>query len=120
MAKILVVDDQKDIVDSITSILENQGFSVEKAYDGKECLERINENDKESVKLVFLDIMMPGINGYEVAKQLKGMFHDNIKIVYVSIKPKAEVHMGEADGFIQKPFGIGDIIDTAKKFALAR
>ena len=109
---VMVVDDQTDVVETVSHILEREGYHVKKAYDGRACLEKAKTDD---VKLVFLDIMMPGIDGYAVAKELRKTYHEKIKIVYISIKPKAEVNLQDVDGFIQKPFDIQRIIMEARK-----
>ena len=60
MKKIMVVDNEPDIVDLTRTVLEIGGYSVVPAYSGEECLRRL---DKEHVDLVLLDIMMPGMSG---------------------------------------------------------
>lgn len=112
MSSILVVDDQKEVADSIASILEKNGFAVDIAYSGSQCLEK---DRQEPITVVFLDIMMPEIDGYKVAEELKKRHGGNIKIVFVSIKPKAEVTLQHVDGYIQKPFDLHEIIVTAKQ-----
>lgn len=112
MKTILVVDDQKHVADSIAHILEKNGYTVDIAYSGSECLEK---DKHENVAVVFLDIMMPEVDGYKVAEELRKRHNNKIRIVYVSIKPRAEVHLENVDGFIQKPFEIQEIITTAKQ-----
>jgi len=65
---ILVVDDDKSLVKSIKYRLEKKGFSIYAAYDGKEALEMVENHPPD---LVLLDIVMPGMDGYEVMKALK-------------------------------------------------
>ena len=66
--RIMVVDDDPDIVDSVKSFLEKEGFAVETAYDGKEALEKIRANPPDAV---VLDVMMPEMDGYQVCAALK-------------------------------------------------
>ncbi len=108
--KILVVDDHEDVVETIASILGIENCDIEKAYNGHDCLEKADDQ----VKLVFLDIMLPDMNGAEIAKKLREKYKDNLKIVYVSILPKEEVDLSNVDGHIKKPFNVDDILIAAK------
>ncbi len=65
---ILVVDDDPDLVESITMKLESNNFRVTKAYDGIEAWDKIKE---ERPDLIILDVMMPRKNGYELCKEIK-------------------------------------------------
>ena len=66
--KILVADDEKEIRDLLEIYLLNEGYKVVKAKDGQEALDII---ENEDVDLLVLDIMMPNMNGYEFAKELR-------------------------------------------------
>lgn len=66
--KILVIDDDKNLVEMLKIRLESEGFKVVSAYDGEEGLEKTM---KEKPNLIILDIMLPGISGYEVCQKLK-------------------------------------------------
>jgi DNA-binding response OmpR family regulator len=110
--KILVVDDQKDVADTIYRLLLKNGFVVDRVYSGRDCL---RESENGDIKLVFLDIMMPEMSGFEVAEKLRKKYKENIRIVYISIKSRAEINMKYVDGFIQKPFNIKDVVDEANK-----
>ena len=66
--KILIVDDERDVVDFIEQALRNESFEVIKAYDG---LSALDAAETEMPDLILLDIMMPMMSGYEVAEQLK-------------------------------------------------
>ncbi len=66
--KIFLVDDDPDFVDAVKAVVESDGYAVEVAYDGKECLEKI---DKVKPDLIILDVMMPEMNGHEACKELK-------------------------------------------------
>jgi len=105
------VDDQRDVAGTISTVLKKHGYNVETAYDGNECLQKV-ENGR--FRLIFLDIMLPGMSGDAIAKELRKTYDSKIKIVYVTIKPKAEVDITDADGFIQKPFKIREIIREAE------
>jgi Response regulator containing CheY-like receiver, AAA-type ATPase, and DNA-binding domains len=66
--RILVVDDDPDLVESISMKLESEGFRVDKAYDGVEAMEHIQATRPD---LVILDVMMPRKNGYQLCDELK-------------------------------------------------
>ncbi len=65
--KIMIVDDEPDVVDVVKMMLESEGYGVIGAHSGEECLEKINEG----VNLVLLDIMMPEMDGWETLKKIK-------------------------------------------------
>src|SRR4051812_25636781 len=66
--KVLVVDDEKDIVDLVAYNLEKSGMKVTRAYDGEMALRRATA---DGCDLVILDVMLPGIDGWEVLKRLR-------------------------------------------------
>ncbi len=113
--KILIVDDEKDIVEFIQYNLEQEGFQVIAAYNGKEAIEII----REKPDLVILDVMMPGLDGYEVCKKIrKNDKYKNIPILFLTAKSSEqdEVHgldLG-ADDYIAKPVSIKKLIARIK------
>ena len=78
---ILVVDDDKEIVDSISIFLQNDGYYVIKAYDGMEAMERLNDNE---VHLILLDVMMPKMDGIKALLKIREK--RNIPVILVSAK----------------------------------
>ncbi len=67
MSKILVVDDEKDVVELLKFLLEKDGYTVGTAYNGREALTVIGQNQPD---LILLDVMMPEMDGYTVQTQL--------------------------------------------------
>lgn len=67
-ARILVVDDQEDIVETISFCLEQEGYEVLQAHDGIQALSLAREVEPD---LIVLDVMLPGENGYQIARQLR-------------------------------------------------
>lgn len=112
MSKVLVVDDNPDVVDLLSMILETNGYSVDTASGGEECLQLLKQREYD---LVFIDIMMPRLRGDQVAERIRK--EASTKIVFVTIKNKGEVPMKLADAFIKKPFGVEDILKAARKYA---
>ncbi|MGH4037285.1 MAG: response regulator transcription factor [Sphaerochaeta sp.] len=118
--KILVVDDEDDIVELITFQLESDGFSVISAKDGMEAVSKIN---KENPDLVILDIMMPRMSGLDVLKLIRNKEdRNNLPIIIASAKSSEEdivlgLNLG-ADDYITKPFSLKVV--SAKVKALLR
>ncbi|MBN2121118.1 MAG: response regulator [Candidatus Omnitrophica bacterium] len=105
MYKILIVDDEQDIVESIKSFLEKQGFVVSAAFDGEEAKAAIL---KMNPHLVLLDLIMPKTNGFEVLKWTRENVEKRIGVIILSIKDKLEdIKKGynfDADLYLPKPF----------------
>ena len=81
-ASILVVDDDKEIADLVEIYLVNDGYQVLKASDGEQCLETLKQHPE--VRMLILDIMMPGIDGLEVCREIRKT--SNIPILILSAK----------------------------------
>ena len=81
---ILVVDDDPDLVESVSMKLESENFTVQKAYDGEEALQKIQEKQPD---LVLLDVMMPKKNGYELCDELKSdaQYKDIIVVLLTAV-----------------------------------
>ena len=101
---ILVVDDDKEIADLVEIYLVNDGYRVLKASDGEQCLEMLAEHPE--VRMLILDIMMPGIDGLEVCRTIRKT--SNIPILLLSAKAEDMdkiVGFGTgADDYLTKPF----------------
>ena len=100
---ILIADDDRAIVDSITAILDLSGYEVLNVLDGTSVLDAV----KASPDLILLDIQMPGHNGQTVCRQLKRQASTkDIPVILVSasldVRKKAE--MAGADDYLEKPF----------------
>ena len=100
---ILVVDDDKEIVKAIAINLENEGYRVQKAYDGLQALEILSS---QSVQLILLDIMMPRLDGLSATMKIRQ--EKNIPIIILSAKSEDSdkilgLSMG-ADDYVTKPF----------------
>ena len=110
---VLVVDDDKEIVDAIDIYLRNEGINVIKAYDGIEALEALMEND---VHLILMDIMMPKMDGLRTTMKIRQ--EKNIPIILISAKSEDTdkilgLNMG-ADDYITKPFNPLELIARVK------
>ena len=102
--RILIVDDEKNIVSSLTSILSDEGYEVSIAGDGVEALELIQ---KDPPDLVILDIWLPGMDGIEVLKTLKS-YNLGVEVLIMSghgtIDTAIKATKLGAQDFIEKPF----------------
>ncbi len=112
-SNVLVVDDDKEIVDAIEIYLRNEGINVIKAYDGLAALEALMDNE---VHLILLDIMMPKLDGLRTTFKIRE--EKNIPIILVSAKSEDTdkilgLNMG-ADDYITKPFNPLELIARVK------
>jgi DNA-binding response OmpR family regulator len=103
MKHILVVDDDKEIVQLITIYLQNDGFKVSKAYNGEEALSLF---EQEEVDLIILDIMMPKISGMEVCRTLREKYVVPILMLSAKSEDMDKINglMSGADDYLTKPF----------------
>jgi CheY-like chemotaxis protein len=113
MKTILVIEDEKNIRKSIVEILRVYGFATISAENGKEGLEAalIQKPD-----LIFCDVMMPEMDGYEVLEELKKNPAFNTPFIFLTAKSQSEdirkgISLG-ADEYIVKPFKASDLIDA--------
>jgi DNA-binding response OmpR family regulator len=115
--KILVVDDEPNVVRSLTFVLEKEGYDVASAANGEEAMAKIQEIRP---RLVFLDVMMPKKNGYEVCKEVKdnSSLSDTHIIMLTAKGQEADREKGfdaGADEFMTKPFSLMAVVDRVKK-----
>lgn len=113
MQKILIVEDDQDIAELERDYLEANGYGVEIASDGKEGIRKALEAD---VDLVLLDIMLPGLDGFQVCRQIREK--RNIPILLVSARQEdvdkiRGLGLG-ADDYIVKPFSPGELVARVK------
>jgi DNA-binding response OmpR family regulator len=112
MRKILIIDDQKEIVELIKKGFEEESYEVLTAYNGRDGLRLLENNE---LSLVILDIMMPGINGMEVCKRIRSF--SNIPIIMVSAKSQEQDKISGllegADDYMTKPFSVAELIARA-------
>jgi CheY-like chemotaxis protein len=106
---VLVVDDERCMVDLIADVLESEGFAVKRAGDGVQALKLIDQNRPD---LVITDILMPGLDGISLARKIRGK-KQPIPIILMSASRR---QLTEFDvPFIAKPFNIEDLVELAHK-----
>jgi len=116
MKKLLIVDDEPNIVMSLEFVFKKENYKVFIARDGAEAIEII-ENSLPDI--ILLDIMMPKVDGYQVLKHLKEVASLNkIKVIILSAKNKiADIELGlqlGADKYIPKPFSTKQLVKEVK------
>ncbi|WP_187356639.1 MULTISPECIES: response regulator transcription factor [Bacillaceae] len=113
MKNILVVDDEKEIVNLVSIYLQNDGFTVFKAYDGEEALDMFAQ---KKIDLIILDLMMPKLDGMEVCRRLRET--NTVPILMLSAKAedmdKVLGLMTGADDYMIKPFNPLELIARVK------
>src|SRR5574340_262538 len=116
MKKVLVVDDEPDIVELITYNLKKEGFDVYPAFDGEDTLAKIR---KEKFDFVILDLMLPGIQGMEICRIMRSDPQmKNIPIIMLTAKGEEVdkilgLEMG-ADDYMTKPFSPRELLARIK------
>jgi two-component system phosphate regulon response regulator PhoB len=112
---ILVVDDEEDVVEIISHFLRQEGFNVLTAYDGEEALEQATQD----VDLLILDVMLPGLDGFEVARRLRGRVEtEKIPILFLTAKVEEEDQieglMAGGDAYLTKPVSPQVVLANAR------
>ena len=110
--RVLIVDDEPNIVTSLEFVMRRSGFETAVARDGEEALAEV---ERFRPDLVLLDTMMPRRDGYEVCQVLRSSGWDDLKIVMLTAKGReAEVAKGlavGADSYVVKPFSTRDLVE---------
>lgn len=114
--KILIVDDEPNIVVPLQFLMERNGYQVMVAASGEEALESIS---KFKPDLILLDIMLPGVNGYEVCQIIReNPEWQKTKIIFLTAMGRdldvAKGMMLSADAYITKPFSTSDVVEKVK------
>jgi two-component system response regulator VicR len=118
MSKIMIVDDNRDIAETLKTIMEIEKHETEIAYNGEEFLDKV-ENVKPD--LVLLDVMMPGLKTKEILTRLKEKELDSLKIMLVTVvrfsdeERKFLVEQFKIRDYITKPFDMPDLVNRVRK-----
>jgi len=118
MKKVLIVDDEQDIVESLKFVLENEGYDCYTAYNGDDGLKSAKEIVPD---LILLDIMMPKMNGYKISRLLKfDKKYKDIPIIMLTARSQEEDKLiGEETGaneYITKPFDLDFVISKVNQY----
>ena len=115
--KVLIAEDEQNIVESLSFILKREGYEVSAIFDGGEVIDSVTANPPD---IVILDVMLPQINGFEILKQLRGTPQiSGLPVIVITAKGQAQdrttaANLG-ADVFLSKPFSNKDIVAEVKR-----
>jgi len=112
MVSVLVVDDESDIREAVAEVLADEGYVVHGAGDGAEALRKARAVHPD---IVLLDLMMPGMNGWEFRAAQKGD-PELSDIPVVVLSALGRVAGMDAAGFIQKPFDLDELLDAVREY----
>jgi two-component system, OmpR family, response regulator MprA len=109
--RILVVDDERAVRDSLRRALELEGYDVELAADGREALERLEANGR--IDAVVLDVLMPGVDGLEVSRTLRRA-GNRVPVLMLTARTQVEDRVegldAGADDYVTKPFALEELL----------
>jgi len=116
MKRILFIEDEDDVRNAVKFILETEGYEFYGAANGPEGIAKISKYD---IDLLLLDIMMPGIDGFEVCRAIKSEPSIDLPVMFVSAKSEAmDIARGfslGADDYIIKPFEPHDLVNRIQR-----
>jgi DNA-binding response OmpR family regulator len=110
--KLLVVDDDREVIATLEPRLRKEGYEVVVAFDGEEALRKVKEDNPD---VILLDLMLPKMSGYEVLKEIREKHKDKWRpVIIISAKQELEsvkqCYGLEADHYLTKPCGIEHIL----------
>jgi two-component system response regulator MprA len=110
--KILVVDDERAVRDSLRRALELEGYEIELAADGSEALAALHEHDTQP-DAVILDVLMPGVDGLEVCRRLRSE-GNRVPVLMLTARDEVESRVAGldagADDYVSKPFALEELL----------
>jgi CheY-like chemotaxis protein len=109
MTRILVVDDELDIAEAVRAVLEAEGYKVEIAADGSQCLRMLREQKPD---LLLLDVMMPVIDGFGVLDEMKSQSLQIPVVMMSAIRPEGRLATYEVQAFLKKPFQLETLLEA--------
>jgi len=118
MKKILLVDDSPTVVSAAYDELEEMGYVVDVAYDGKESIKRLEQNPEELPHLIVMDIEMPKMRGDEAAQLIKqNPAWNHIPIVALTARAPDTIgdFLAYFDNYLVKPFGFNELLDLVQR-----
>ena len=115
--RLLVVDDELPILKLVTRILATDNYEIMSASSGDEAAQLINAPGYPGIDLLVTDLMMPGMNGRELAQITRRRF-PNVRVLYVTgfadTLFKDLTELGEGESFIEKPFGTDGLLEATR------
>lgn len=119
--RVLIVEDEPHIIESLTFVLSREGFEVSSVLDGESAVETLRRTPPD---LMILDVMLPKLNGFEVLKLAKSEpALKSIPVIILTAKGQLQDRrMAEeigSDGFMTKPFSNREIVEQVRRLILA-
>lgn len=115
MIKFLVVDDEPDVVDSVSELFTLRNYTVVTATSGTKALEQMK---KENPNIIILDIRMPDISGIEVLKEIKKNYPKARVIMLTGVEDESvknqAIGLG-ANGYLTKPYSYSELLEMSRK-----
>jgi two-component system, chemotaxis family, chemotaxis protein CheY len=113
---VLVVDDDPDILEALSEILEAEGFEIRRARNGKEALDRL---EPDAPQLILLDLMMPVMDGWEFAQRMRQRPPEIARIPIIVLSADRNVGSKASDlgavGHLAKPFELNDLLELVRR-----
>jgi DNA-binding response OmpR family regulator len=115
--KILIVDDEPNIIIPIEFLMINEGYQVEKAFNGQEAIVKLESYQPD---VIILDVMMPGMDGFEVAKKIRlNDKFSNVHIIFLTAKGTEQDRLTGYDSggevYLTKPFDNEQLVNTVNE-----
>jgi two-component system response regulator MprA len=111
--KILVVDDERAVRESLRRALELEGYEIELAADGQEALQRLEGNGESQPDAVLLDVLMPNVDGLEVCRRLRRS-GNRVPVLMLTAREEVENRVAGldagADDYVTKPFALEELV----------
>jgi two-component system, OmpR family, response regulator MprA len=111
--KILVVDDERAVRESLRRALELEGYHVDLAEDGEKALARLGGFEEDQADAVILDVLMPGIDGLEVCRRLRAE-HNTVPVLMLTARAEVDSRVAGldagADDYLPKPFALAELL----------
>ncbi len=115
MIKFLIVDDEPDVVDSVSELFTLRNYNVITATSGTKALEMVK---KENPNIIILDIRMPDISGMDVLKEVKKNYPKIRVIMLTGVEDESTKNMAMglgASGYLTKPYSYSELLDMSRK-----
>jgi two-component system, OmpR family, response regulator MprA len=111
--KILVVDDERAVRESLRRALELEGYEIELAGDGREALTLLQNGDESQPDVVILDVLMPGVDGLEVCRRLRAS-GNRVPVLMLTARDEVQSRVAGldagADDYVTKPFALEELL----------
>lgn len=120
--RVLITEDEPNIIESLTFILKRAGYEVSSVLDGEAAVRRLRSDPPD---IMILDVMLPRMNGFEILKLIKSdPYLKSLPVMILTAKGQAhDRHRAEeigADAFVTKPFSNRDIIDKIRQLTVTQ